>query len=314
LASSLAALPAHAEDKARSEVDRIIDRGVELRESGKDAAALEEFRRAYELSHGGRALAQLALAEQALGQWIDAESHLKVALDSTTDRWVRANRQALEGALRAIQQRLGNLDLTVNVAGAQLRLNGADVGRMPLGQPARVVAGTVIVDLSADGYWPVQRSVLVPAGGVARESVLMARHEEQGGARSTVGATPSSGPPARTAEPMSAPPPPASGSAALISSPPAVELRTEPRSRWWLWVTAGAAVAGVGGGVAGLAIGEDHIQKYNSNACLSFNATRIQNCGGDLDTANTARGVATASFIGAGALLATTAVLWLLAD
>ena len=52
-----------AEPKAKSEVEQLIDKGVELREAGKDAEALDQFRKAYELSKGGRALAQLALAE-----------------------------------------------------------------------------------------------------------------------------------------------------------------------------------------------------------------------------------------------------------
>src|SRR5262245_7061850 len=62
------------------EVEALIKSGVSLREQGKDEAALREFQRAHELSRAPRALAQIALAEQALGRWIDAEAHLEEAL------------------------------------------------------------------------------------------------------------------------------------------------------------------------------------------------------------------------------------------
>jgi len=47
--------------------DAAIRRGVDLRRQGQDDQALQEFKKAYELSPSPRALAQIGLAEQALG-------------------------------------------------------------------------------------------------------------------------------------------------------------------------------------------------------------------------------------------------------
>src|SRR5438046_3093385 len=107
-ASLLISSPVLAAQK--TEIEKEIDAGLDLREKGKDREALEHFQKAYELSKGPRALAQMALAEQALGVWIDAEAHLKLALQSKEDKWIRGNRQVLEGALNVIQRRLGSLE------------------------------------------------------------------------------------------------------------------------------------------------------------------------------------------------------------
>ena len=61
-----------AEGSASAQEEALIKHGLELREKHDDEGALAEFQRAYQLSKGGRALAQIALAEQALGRWVDA--------------------------------------------------------------------------------------------------------------------------------------------------------------------------------------------------------------------------------------------------
>src|SRR5947209_3601580 len=78
--------------------DAAIRRGVDLRKQGRDMDALEEFRKAYAAARSPRALAQIALAEQALGRWVDAESDLDQALASKSDPWIRKNVATLNGA------------------------------------------------------------------------------------------------------------------------------------------------------------------------------------------------------------------------
>ena len=75
--------------------ETLLKQGVELREKGDDQGAMTVFGRAYALSKGARALAQLALAEQALGHWVDAETHLAGALSRGDDPWVTRNKTLL---------------------------------------------------------------------------------------------------------------------------------------------------------------------------------------------------------------------------
>src|SRR5207244_1663513 len=52
-------------------VEALLDQGYALRERGDDDQALAKFQAAYRLAPEPRALAQIALAEQALGRWLD---------------------------------------------------------------------------------------------------------------------------------------------------------------------------------------------------------------------------------------------------
>ncbi len=225
---------------APSETDRLIGRGVELREQGNDREALEVFRKAYELSRGGRALAQLALAEQAMGRWLEAETHLRTALDTTQDKWIVANRQALEGALQTIQQRLGTVEILCSVNGAEVSLNGHVVGRCPLPTPARVVAGTVVLEVVADGYWPISRNLRVAAGGVNREQVELAPRSMP---RAGTGPVPTPGPSAvKDAAPSQSLPP-------------------------LFWIGMGTAIAGAGAAVGSFVVGYSAASQYDLDAC-----------------------------------------------
>src|ERR1043165_4391919 len=83
--------PARAAGGDDAAADAAIRRGVDLRKQGRDMDALEEFRKGYAVAKTPRALAQIALAEQALGRWVDAESDLEQAMSSKSDAWIRKN-------------------------------------------------------------------------------------------------------------------------------------------------------------------------------------------------------------------------------
>jgi hypothetical protein len=161
---------AHAAD---SQEEAALRRGLDLRENGNDEAALAEFQRAYDLHQSGRARAQMALAEQALGHWVEAESHLGEALQHTREPWITRNTALLEQALIDIREHLGSMELTGGQPGAEVRINGRVVGNLPLGGPVRVEAGSVAVEVRAAGYLPVVRTISVPAKGLARQPIVM---------------------------------------------------------------------------------------------------------------------------------------------
>src|SRR5688572_26126191 len=89
------------------DVESLIQRGIDLRRRGQDAEALESFRAANERRPTPRAMAQIGLAEQALGRWIDADLHLGEALSAGDDPWIVKNRGALEGARALVEKHLG---------------------------------------------------------------------------------------------------------------------------------------------------------------------------------------------------------------
>lgn len=164
----------------------LLEQGVALREEGRDADALALFERAYEESHSGQALAQIALAEQALGRLVEAEAHLAEALARTEDAFVRRNRVPLASALTEIRAGLGDLQVTGGVDGAEVLLAGQPIGVLPLDAPLRVVAGEVSVEVRASGHRPFRLSVAVPGGGAATIEVVLERVPSETGSTPVV--------------------------------------------------------------------------------------------------------------------------------
>lgn len=156
-----------------SSEEALISRGIALRETRQDVAALDAFRRAYDLKKSPRALAQVALAEQALGRWAPAEADLGHALARTDDPWIARNKTLLGQALAEIQDHLGWLQLAGGVPGAEVRVDGASVATLPLATPLRVNAGRVTLEVRAASYVPLARTVVIPKRGLARETVAL---------------------------------------------------------------------------------------------------------------------------------------------
>src|SRR5438445_68534 len=94
--------PGIAIAQAAGSGDALLREGVELRRQGRDEDALEAFRRAYERDHSAVALAQMGLAEQAVGRWLASEEHVRGALGMTDHPWIQRNHEEIERAYATI--------------------------------------------------------------------------------------------------------------------------------------------------------------------------------------------------------------------
>jgi hypothetical protein len=148
----------------------LIRQGIDLRRSDRDADALLLFQHAYEIRKIPKALAQIGLAEQALGKWGAADRHLRQAIESGDDAWILKNRAAIDGALKAIGSHVGRLDVRGSPVGAEVRLDGELIGRLPLATPLSVTAGGIAIEVRAPGYFPIARSTTVAPGHLIREA------------------------------------------------------------------------------------------------------------------------------------------------
>lgn len=206
----------------------LLAEGVELRRQGRDAEALERFERAHMIAPSPQALAQIALAEHALGRYARAEARLETALrEGEQDPWIVDRREALEGALASIGANLGTLALAGGVDGAEIVLDGEVIGVLAAGARLRVPAGSGTLVIRAPGYHPVERAIAIDAGAVIEETIALE-------AVATIEEAPP--PPA----PESEPPPP-------VAEPPAPALPMlgAPHPSWGM----------VAGGIAVLATG-----------------------------------------------------------
>jgi hypothetical protein len=269
------------------EAEALINRGIDLREHGKDDEALAVFKQALAKSPSPRARAQVALAEQALGLWTAAESDLLLCLAAADDPWITKNRGALEGALAVVRRHLGSLEVR-GTEGAEVLLDGVRLGTLPAAAPFRVEAGRRTLELRAKGFHPTARNVEIGAGTVTRETVtLVALPADASGEASASGERE-----ART--------PRASGGAGRESgAPPAADSDPGKSQRilgWAFAATGGALLAT--GGVAFL-VRKGIIDDYNNN-CPGLGVNQPADCDGKIESARTWLTVAIVSLVGGG--------------
>jgi serine/threonine-protein kinase len=168
LAASLVLAPSSA--RADDDAEALIRQGVQLRREHRNVEALDLFARALALSPTPRARAQVALAEQALGRWLEAERDLDAALASDQDAWIAKNHSVLEQARGTIAQQLAWLTVLVDAPSAEAELDGRQV---PCGVETRALARSSVLKVRAPGYAPEERPVtLGPAQHVQQKVVL----------------------------------------------------------------------------------------------------------------------------------------------
>jgi hypothetical protein len=276
----VAASRAYAQTAAKGpeDSDALIAEGIALRQEGHDAEALALFRRA-EVQHvTPRSRAQVGLASEALEHWVEAEKALRDALAGSGDPWIEKYRGVLEQELDALQRKLGWVDVSVDVPGAELWLEGVHVGAFPL-PVVRAPVGLLDLEVRAPGYAPIAAQIEVHPGEFARRSFTLAR-------------LPPESPLAPGGAPLTEPAP--------RSSP----LRT---AAWLSLAGSGLALAG---GVAAHVWREDQADYWNSDACQAPGHTRQSQCGSVFSDVQVGTALAITGYGLAGALGATSAYLF----
>jgi hypothetical protein len=228
------------------DVDALLKKGVELRRGGKEQEALDVFQRAARIKRAPRVVAQVALAEQALGVWASAERDLTEALaGGEKDPWITKNRRQLEDALHVIQSHLGSLEVLGQPVGAEVLADGEVVGKLPMATPLRLPIGEISLTLRKDGYDKVTRVVAITKGSLVRENIALHLAPI-----APVAAFAANKPLALTA-PNTAEPAESKPTEATLKAIRAPDAAEEPGSppfyrRWWFW--SAVAVVAVGGG------------------------------------------------------------------
>lgn len=154
-------------------VETMLREGIAHRLAGRDEAAVERFEAAYAAQRAPITAGQLALACQAAGRWLDADRFMREALASPDDDWVRRHRRELDEAHAVVRRNVGELELRGGLEGATVRVDGTEVGRLPLAAPLRLRAGAVTLEVRAEAHFPFTRHVTVLGGELTRELVTL---------------------------------------------------------------------------------------------------------------------------------------------
>jgi hypothetical protein len=250
VAASTPATPAKAPRSALTasavrESEALIKKAIAHRQEGDDEAALKLLRQAYALAPTPRAAAQLGFAEQALGRWVDAETHVAEAVAAEKDPWVTKNRAAIVQALKVIRDHIARIEVIGEPTGAEVLVDGTSVGRLPLDGPVRVPADTIQVEVRATGHESYTERVTLAAAQYKRLAVKLRRLSLTPPPPDLTGTSPNTKP--NTGGETS------TTTLAAISPETTAGLSAEapPPSRTKYWVIGGAAVA-VAAGVAAI--------------------------------------------------------------
>lgn len=154
-------------------------RGVDAFRNGKYEAARQAFAECYQLMPKSDVLRNLSISEIHSGHYVSAARHLKQLLASPGELPPTVRQEATTRLAQAEAQ-IGQLGIEVDVAGADIRVDGTIVGRSPLEGNWYVEPGQHEVIVSKPGYPAERRQVFALVGVVIPINVgLEALRREQ---------------------------------------------------------------------------------------------------------------------------------------
>ena len=165
---------AGAETDALAHAIARFEQGQKLYAERDFAGALVEFRKAYELAPSYRLLYNIGQVCLQMHDYPCAQQSRERYLADGGSDIAPARRAAVEQELLDLKQRIGHLDLQVDVAGAEVSVDDVFVGVTPLAGPIAVSAGRHRTTVAAAGHVPVTRTVEVAGQDTARVSVVLA--------------------------------------------------------------------------------------------------------------------------------------------
>lgn len=153
---------AEAASLARAETHR--SRALRFYDARNLRAARREFLRAYEALPSYRLLYNLGIVSMALGDSAAAFGYFERYLDQGGDQVPAARRAAVERQLQDLAEHVATLEVTTNVAGARVLIDGEPAGTTPLTVPLRLNAGFHVIAVQASSGQLAERRVLLIAG------------------------------------------------------------------------------------------------------------------------------------------------------
>jgi len=151
------ATPAASPAATRAEARQRFDEGLHLFEKGENAAALAEFKRAYELIPNVLVLFNIGLVYAAMDRPVDAVDALDKVLDSPAGLAPAQAQKARQ--VRADQAARIAEVMVFTDKPAVIEVDGVEVGRTPLERPLRFASGAHVLSALAPGCLPARREI-----------------------------------------------------------------------------------------------------------------------------------------------------------
>lgn len=171
LALSLCPAAALADEASDARAAEIRKRGDEAIVAGRPAEALAAYTEAYGMTKDPALLYNKGRAFQALGEHAAALEELE-AFDKAATPELKAKVPGLPRLLAEARQKVTSLEVLCPVPGATVRLRDRTIGATPLAL-VRVNAGSAVLEVSKEGYFPYKHEINLPGGGLASLEVKL---------------------------------------------------------------------------------------------------------------------------------------------
>jgi hypothetical protein len=133
--------------------------GVGFYKDGDFAAALVEFKRAYDLEPNYRVLFNLGQTSQELNDYASALYAYEQYLAEGGKEIDSARKKKVEAWIELLSKKVGRITIETNVEGAEVLIDDAPVGTTPLDKPVLVNAGRRKFSASLTGYVAAVRTI-----------------------------------------------------------------------------------------------------------------------------------------------------------
>jgi PEGA domain-containing protein len=139
-------------------------RGVDAFRAGNYEEARIAFAECYQIMPKSDVLRNLSISEIQSGHYVSAARHLTQLLAAPQGELPTTVREEATNRLSQAEAQIGQLKINVDVAGAEISIDGAVIGRSPLGGDWYIEPGQHEILISKAGYPIESRQVFALAG------------------------------------------------------------------------------------------------------------------------------------------------------
>ena len=176
LAAALPAEKAHGQgmDK-KNEAKKMFFTGVERYKEGKYSLALEAFKESYDMRPHWQIHFNIGLCYKDLGFYVKAKREFESYLSKGQSRISKKMKKKIAEVLEEIAAVIEELTVRVNVAGAEIIVDGYAVGFSPLASGVELGRGEHVLEVVRNGYERYRTTLFIEPGEAKTIDVYLAQ-------------------------------------------------------------------------------------------------------------------------------------------
>lgn len=163
-----AAAPPAENDAELDKAKDLFRQGVTLLGAGDTERALDLFLRSRAAFPSAKNTTNAAICLDQLGRYDEALELYEEVLTKFASALDESDRAAIAPAMATLRQKVGSVDVSANVDGASIVIDGRARGTLPLTTPIRVLAGKRLVRVVKSGYVTFEKTIDTRSGETTR--------------------------------------------------------------------------------------------------------------------------------------------------